>query len=107
MTRRIMLAFPAGILLTLGLGGQEKKKEEPIRLSGRVKVIYKEKSSFDVTTGSPGVGIRTVFYTPETRFTFRNGPGKAEDLKEGLRVICLGKAAGDKYVAERIDLREK
>jgi hypothetical protein len=34
--------------------------------------------------------------TPETRFTYRNGPGKAEDLKEGLRVICLGKATGGK-----------
>lgn len=104
MTRRTMLAFPAGLLLALGLEGQEKK-EDLIRVSGQVKAIFKEKSSFDITISNSGAS-RTIYYTPETSFTIRNGPGKLEDLKVGLRVICLGKATGDKYVAVRIDLRE-
>jgi hypothetical protein len=99
-----MLTIPAGLFLALGLSGQEKK-EDLIRVSGHVKVIYKDKSSFDLTVSNAGA-TRTVYYTPETRFTYRNGPGNAEDLKEGLRVICLGKTTGDRYVAQRIDLRE-
>ena len=51
---------------------------------------------------------RQVMYDDKTAFTFRNKPAKVEEVKEGRRVIVLGKV-NDKnvLVATRIDVRDE
>ena len=50
---------------------------------------------------------RQVAYSADTKVTYRNKPGSMDDVKEGRRVIVLGKF-NDKtqLVATRIDVRE-
>jgi Cu/Ag efflux protein CusF len=76
------------------------------RISGTISMIDKEHSVVDVRKGTV---IRKVDYTPDTKITTMNKPeGSLSDLKEGARVICIGKfdKQSTKLVASRIDIRK-
>ena len=103
----IMVAF----CLAAPAAAQEKPKQpakaakaKEDRLSGRIHMINKETST--ITLDAKNIK-RAVLYTPQTKITFRNKAGKMDDVKEGRRVIVLGKF-NDKaqLVATRIDVRE-
>jgi hypothetical protein len=48
----------------------------------------------------------TVIFSSTTKFTKRNQPGSIDDLKEGRRVICLGKFDDKaRLLATQIDVR--
>jgi hypothetical protein len=50
---------------------------------------------------------RQVIYNDSTEFTYRNKPGSLDDLKDGRRVICLGKLNDkNQLMARRIDVRD-
>ena len=84
------------------LSAADKPKEE--RLSGTVKTINKDTSTITIAKGSSPA--RTVIYGNDTKFTMRNQPGSMTDLKEGRRVICLGKFDDKaRLMATRIDIR--
>ncbi len=74
------------------------------RVSGIVQMVSKDTSTITVRKGSVP---HTIVYTAETKFTNRNKPGSIDDVKEGRRVICLGKFddKGAKLMATRIDVR--
>ena len=114
ITRKTFASFMALILgivlsltLTTGASAQEKKPEakpkKEDRLSGTVQMIDKKTSTITLRKGSI---TRSVVYNTDTKFTKRNKPGSLDDVKEGRRLICLGKF-GEKtsLVATRIDVR--
>jgi len=107
---RILMRLSLGVLLALFLASQglaqEKKKAAKVkedRVSGTVQMINKDTSTLTVRSGNLQ---RQVVYNADTKFTKVNKPGSLDEVKEGVRVICLGKY-NDKVqlVATRIDVR--
>src|SRR6058998_3234447 len=102
----LCLVIAASLVLAAPLMAQadEAKKPgkvPPIRIEGTVVLISKDTSR--ITVQQHGNVRRTVLYDEKTRFTFRNKPGSIDQLKEGIRVICLGKENDKKdYLATRI-----
>ena len=97
-----------GFLLTLAVAtqakAQDKSKAKEDRLTGSIHMINKDTSTITIRRGNVQ---RQVVYNADTKITYRNKPGSMDDVKEGRRVICLGKF-NDKtqLVATRIDVRE-
>ena len=104
-----MIAVAPSLVLASPLMAQadEEKKQGKVtslRIEGTVVLISKDSSK--ITVQQQGNVRRTVLYNEKTRFTFRNKPGSIDQLKEGIRVICLGKENDKKdYLATRIDIR--
>ncbi|MBI3697713.1 MAG: hypothetical protein HY238_23135 [Acidobacteria bacterium] len=106
----ILTGLFLGVVLSLSLAtptyAKEKKAAGPKedRLSGTIHMINKDTSTVTVRKGNVQ---RQVVYNADTKYTYRNKPGSMDDVKEGRRVICLGKF-NDKtqLVATRIDVRE-
>lgn len=105
---RRMLCAVTGLLIVLSvvMGAQEKKaaaKED--RISGTVSSLDKNAKTMRVQRGNV---FRVVIFDDATKFTFRNKPSSIDDVREGRRVICLGKF-NDKsaLVASRIDVRDR
>ena len=97
-----------GFLLSLAVAtdakAQDKSKGKEDRLSGVVHMINKDTSTVTIRRGNVQ---RQVVYNSDTKITYRNAAGSMDEVKEGRRVICLGKF-NDKtqLVATRIDVRE-
>jgi hypothetical protein len=50
---------------------------------------------------------RQVIYDDKTAFTFRNKPATLDEVKEGRRVIAVGKNNDkNQLIATRIDIRD-
>jgi hypothetical protein len=79
------------------------------RLEGRVQTINWDTSTVTVGVhmGSQATRVpRVLVFSDKTQFTYRNEPSSIEMLKEGRRVICLGKYdESGKFFAGRIDVR--
>jgi hypothetical protein len=79
------------------------------RLEGRVHMINWDTSTVTVNmqlTSQATQVPRLVVFSDATKFTYRNEPSSVEMLKEGRRVICLGKFdESGKFLAGRIDIR--
>jgi len=97
-----------GFLLSLAVAtqakAQDKAKAKEDRLTGSIHMINKDTSTITIRRGNVQ---RQVVYNADTKITYRNKPGSMDEVKEGRRVICLGKF-NDKtqLVATRIDVRE-
>lgn len=113
-----VMALLLGTALTLpaaaGQAGQKedakaktaaKAKED--RLDGTVHMMDAKTRMITVRTRGK-TEQRQVSYDDKTAFTFRNKAAKLEEVKEGRRVIVLGKV-NDKnvLVASRIDVRDE
>lgn len=108
----VVLGLFLGMALSLSLAGpvyaKEKKpkaastKED--RLSGNIHMINKDTKTITLRKGNVQ---RQVIWDDNTKITYRNKPGSMDDVKEGRRVIVLGKF-NDKtqLMASRIDIRE-
>jgi Cu/Ag efflux protein CusF len=88
---------------------KEKAKqaaEKLDRIHGVVQSINKDASTMNVKERRSGV-IRQIVYSDATTVTKVNKPGaKLEDIKEGVRIIALGKFdEKQRLVASRIDIR--
>ena len=109
----VVLGLFVGIALSLSLSSpvyaKEKKpkaastKED--RLSGTIHMINKDTKTITLRTRNNVQ--RQVVYDDNTKVTYRNKPGTWDDVKEGRRVIVLGKF-NDKtqLMASRVDVRE-
>ena len=102
-----------GVLLFLSLvftaGAQEDKhanKPAEDRVSGVVKRMNNDTKTITVRTNKGDVD-RQVIYNDQTKFTKQNKPGASiDDVKEGTRVICLGKFDANSHLtATQIDIR--
>jgi hypothetical protein len=117
MSRRVSvaLALLAGVVVALSLatvaeGRQKAGKDttaKQARLDGTVHMIDKATKTITVRLRSEP-GQRQVVYSDDTKFTFRNKPASLDDVKDGRRVICLGKYnENTQLVATRIDVRDR
>lgn len=81
------------------------------RLEGRVHTISGDKTTLTLhVAGTPGSTAmkRYVALTDKTQFTFQNQPGSPDQIKEGLRVICVGTFdENGKLFADRVDVRKR
>jgi len=106
----IWMGLLLGVMLTLSVAtqvnaqGKKGKEAKEDRLSGTIHMINKDTSTVTLRKGNVQ---RQVVYNADTKITFRNKPSSMDEVKEGRRVICLGKF-NDKtqLVATRIDVRE-
>jgi Cu/Ag efflux protein CusF len=112
----IAMALLLGSALTLPAaasqaGQKDAPKAKPAakqdRLDGTVHMIDPATKMITVRTRGK-TEQRQVMYDDKTAFTFRNKPAKLEEVKEGRRVIVLGKT-NDKnvLVATRVDVRDE
>jgi hypothetical protein len=115
MKRLIALSLGGllALFMTFSATAQEQKAEKSPkaktakaavdRLSGRIQMINKETSTITIERGTMK---RAVLFSSDTKITYLNKPSTMEEVKEGRRVICLGKF-NDKaqLVAVRIDVR--
>ncbi len=104
----MILALALTLVLGFGLFAQVKKdaKTGQDRIEGTIQAMDKAKSS--LTVAQTGVNTKPtwkVVYNDQTQFTKRNKPGKVDELKDGQRVIILGKFDQNVMTASRIDIR--
>jgi hypothetical protein len=106
----LVLMVVSSLVLAPGLFSQIKQDPQTKldRIEGTVLSIDKAKMTLVIReTGTANLDY-TIIYTDKTIYTYRNGPAKAEDVKDGVRIVALGKAEGaTKLNAARIDIRAK
>ncbi len=105
----VILMLGLTLVLCFGLFAQVKKdaKTGQDRVEGTIQALNKAESSLTlVQTGVTTKPTWHVAYNDQTKFTMRNKPGKVDELKEGQRVIVLGKFEKDVLTATRIDIRQ-
>lgn len=91
-------------------GGEKKAKKEKaaaaakeVRWSGTV--VRTNADNKTITVRKDNIE-RTVVWDTSTKFTKQNKPGDVKDIKDGSRVICLGKYdEKSRLIATRVDLR--
>jgi len=87
---------------------QKDAKSGLDRLEGTVRSIDKNASTITIQQMGTSKAIWKIDYNKETKFTYRNSASTVDEVKEGRRVICLGKAEGTgKLAAARVDVRTK
>ena len=105
-TSALILVFGLTVVLAAGLFAQVKKdtKSGLDRIEGRITDVGKDMT---LTVSQSGTTKATwkISYTDKTAITMRNAPGKTGDLKEGKRIIALGKFDNNVLAASRIDIR--
>jgi len=105
----LVMILVLGLTLVLGVGlyAQVKKdvKSGQDRIEGTIQTLDKAKSSLAVVQSGTAKPTWHVVYNPQTKVTMKNKPATADDLKEGKRVIILGKFEKDVMTAARIDIR--
>ncbi len=104
----LMLVF--SLALAPGLFSQIKTdpKTKIDSIEGIVQSIDKAKMTMVVREKGTSNLDYTISFNDKTTYTYRNEPAKAEDVKDGVRVVVLGKAEGaNKLAAARIDIRQK
>ncbi len=107
----VVMILVLGLALVLGFGlfAQVKKdaKTGQDRIEGKIQTIDKTKSTLDIVQSGSTTAKPTwhIVYNDQTKFTMRNKPAKADELKEGQRVIILGKYDQNVMTASRIDVR--
>ena len=105
-TSALILTLCLAVALSAGIFAQVKKDSKTglDRITGTIQNINKDKTLTVTQTGNVK-GTWKVSYSDQTKVTERNADAKAESLKEGQRVIVLGKYEKDVLVAARIDIR--
>jgi hypothetical protein len=114
MKRGISCVLVAGLVCLLvlvpGLYAQATKdaKTGLDKIEGTVTSIDKAKSTMSIRQKSGTSIMWNIVYNADTKFTYRNSPSTVDEVKDGRRVICLGKF-DDKttMTAARIDIRTK
>jgi hypothetical protein len=105
----LILALALSPVIVAEVGAQADKHDatELDLLEGRIVRIDKEKSTVEIRQSGPSSVMWTVGWDDKTYFSYRNEASSLEDLKNGRKVICLGKFdEGSKMKAARIDVRE-
>jgi len=106
----LMMGLVCALVLAPGLYAQATKdtKTKLDRIEGTITSMDKAKSTISVRQKSGTNIIWQIAYTAGTKFTYRNAPSSIDELKDGRRVICLGKFDDkSKMTASRIDIRTK
>jgi hypothetical protein len=107
----ILLVILLGAMFTVAVAqDQPAEKAAPAkktdmrtvpRLSGTVHMINKDTSTITIRKGNV---TREIVYTSDTKVTNQNKPATLDDVKEGSRVVAIGKWDKTKLVADRINI---
>ncbi len=104
-----VLALAFSLVLVPCLYPQATKDEQSglDKFDGRIMSINKDTSTITIQQ-SGKTATWQIIYNKDTTYTYRNQPGTIDDVKEGRRIIVLGKfeAKSNKMTATRIDVRE-
>ncbi len=106
----VVLMLISSLMLAPGLFSQIKNdpKTKMDSIEGTVQSIDKAKMTMVIRQRGTSNLDYTIIYNDKTAYTYRNGPAKVEDVKDGVRIVVLGKAEGaTKLNAARIDIRQK
>jgi hypothetical protein len=104
----LALALILSLVLIPCVLAQAKKdlKTGEDRLEGTIQSINKDTSTITLRQANKNNIVWQIVFNKDTKFTFRNEPATVAELKDGIRVICLGKFLdGTKMTAVRIDAR--
>jgi hypothetical protein len=78
------------------------------RIDGTIQSIDTKASTIAIRQRGNANFFCQVVYDKATQFTYRNKPSTFDEVREGRRIICLGKAESpNKMTATRIDIRDK
>ena len=93
---------PALRLVTAQDTTQEKPKDQSAaRWSGAIQRMDKDNST--LTVRKPDGRTKNISYTTATKWTNKAGATvDSATLKEGDRVVCIGKNEGDKFIAAEV-----
>ncbi len=102
-----LVVWSLSLVLAASLTAQPRDgstKPKPDRLHGWVRTHDKDAYQFTLRVDDV---LRTVTYTGDTIYTYRNEPSSFEMVWEGWRVICLGEFdKKGELQAKRIFVRE-
>lgn len=105
MNRR---AFFAAVGLAGAALAQETKegktKAKHDRLSGRIVSVDKNAMTIEMHTNANPNVKRTIKWSADTKFTQGEKSASADDLKEGARIVAVGKFEGVNLMATAINL---
>jgi hypothetical protein len=96
MRRSVALTLVLALLSSLLLAATVRAQAQPqggglYRIEGTVIAVNKEASTITIRQRSRTNMAWTVHYTDATSFSYRNTATSLEDVKNGRRVICLGR----------------
>ncbi len=104
----LVLTLMCSIVLVSALYAQATKDSQTKldRIEGTIQSVNKDKSMIMVRQRGSTNTVWTVVYSAETAITYRNQPSTIDEVKDGRRVIVLGKfGVKDQINAARIDIR--
>lgn len=106
MNRRAFFAAIglAGVALAQEAEEGKKKGGKPDRLSGRVMSVDKNAMTVEMHTNANPNVKRMIKWNADTKFTQGDKPASADDLKEGVRIVAVGKFEGPNLHATAINL---
>ena len=95
--------------IPFGLAGVAlaQKAAKPGRLAGIVKSVDKGKMTIEMRMRTSATAVRQIMYDANTKFTMQGKPGTADDLKEDLRIVAIGKFEGVILKATQIALTHR
>jgi hypothetical protein len=95
--------------IPFGLAGVAlaQKAAKPARLSGIVQSVDKGKMTIEMRMKTSATAIRQIMFDANTKFTMQGKPGTADDLKEGLKIVAIGKFEGVKLQATQVALTQR
>ena len=105
MNRRIFMlsAIPLG-LAGVGLAQKAAKQD---RLSGIIRSVDKSKMTIEMRGRTDANIVRNIMYDANTKFKLQGKPATADDLKDGRRIVALGKFEGVNLKATQVALTER
>lgn len=91
MLRRIFLVAVLSVGLTAICAAQEKKSSDPGRLSGFIRMVDRNTKSITMVMRRDPNVQRVIVWDASTTFTYQGKSSTADELKEGLSIVAVGK----------------
>ena len=107
---RTFLGLVAVVFAVAVLGAQEKPADEKVKgdeLNGTILSVDKTAKTMQVRVRSNTPREVTVTWDDKTRVTFRNKKSTLDEVKDGRRIIAVGKMGDKAFMATRIDVRDE
>lgn len=105
--RKRLLAVLALVLAVSLTGFAQDEKKQPDRVSGSVRSVDQQAMSIEVNLSSSPSVVRTVLWDQNTKVTLVDKPGTSADIKEGMRIVAIGKFEGVKLRATALTVRPR
>jgi hypothetical protein len=106
-SRLFLSALCLALVVSLAILPLSAADKADNKITGTIKMINKDASTLTVRPRN-SANTKTVVYSADTKITLRTKPATMDAVKEGRRVICLGKLDDkNRLVATHIDVRSE